>query len=298
MNLASPEMSAEAVLRTGRLTLGDLNVVTLDAVGLSKHGISMFPGDLSLIFVKSGFITLKSVSGLQRLNSECLYIANPLAIYKQQNFDSQTKLISISIPKHLFLEGGFITKSFEGIAANMSNPDARAVADLILSIVEQNGSTSLALRERQGRHLLDLVGILVGNPLAVVSPGKRDMTLLRAKNYVAQHLDDLDLNVSRIATSIGVSPSQLNRLFKDRSKTVMRYVWSCRLDRAADLLRRRDRSNISIGEIAYSCGFTNHAHFSRVFKERFGMSPSGYVSLRAVESNATFTSKEDAENGR
>ena len=197
----------------------------------------------------------------------------------------------------LLLERGFVATSFEGIAVNMSNPDARAVGDLILSIVEQNGSTSLALRERQGRHLLDLVGMLVGNPLAVVSPGKRDMALSRAKNYVAQHLQDFDLNVSRIATSIGVSPSQLNRLFKTRSKTVMRYVWSCRLDRAADLLRRRGRSNVPIGEIAYSCGFTNQAHFSRVFKERFGISPSRYVSnVKAVESDATFTVEGVAEN--
>jgi AraC-like DNA-binding protein len=298
MNFSSQELSAEAALCTGTWPLGDLHLITLDAVGLSKCRISTFSSDfLCLIFVKSGFIILKSILGTQRLNAGSLFIADPLAVYKQQLFDNQTKLISISIPKRLLLERGFATKSFELIAANMLNPDARAVSDLILLIVEQNGHTSLVLRERQGRHLLDLIGMLVGNPLAVFSPSKRDVVLSRAKNYVAQHLDDTDLNASRIAKSVGVSPGHLHRLFKACSVTVMRYVLSCRLDRAADFLRSLGRSNVSIGEIAYSCGFTNHAHFSRAFKERFGMSPSDYVSrVRLVDSNASFTVGGDPGN--
>jgi len=178
----------------------------------------------------------------------------------------------------------------------MTNPDARAVGDLISSIVGQNGCTSLALRERQGRHLLDLIAMLVGNPLAVASPRKREVALSRARNYVAQHLEDSDLNATRIATSVGISPGHLSRLFKARSTTVMRYVWSCRLDRAADLLKSRGRSNVSIGEIAYSCGFASHAHFSRTFKERFGLSPSEYVSrVRALEPGLTTIAIKEAE---
>jgi AraC-like DNA-binding protein len=289
MNLPLQETSDPADHRAGRWWwLGDLYVMTLDAVGLSRCHISTFPSDfLSLIFVKSGFIALKSISGLQRLNAGSLFVSDPLAVHKHHDFDNQTELISISIPKHLLLERGFVNKSFELVAADMSNPDARAVGDLILSIAGQNADTSLALRERQGRHLLDLIAMLVGNPLAVASPKKPDVALSRAKNYVAQHLEDCDLNTTRIATSVGISASHLSRLFKARSTTVMRYVWSRRLDRAADLLKSRGRSNVAIGEIAYSCGFASHAHFSRVFKERFGLSPSDYVAhVRVLESGA------------
>jgi AraC-like DNA-binding protein len=250
-----------------------------------------------LIFVKSGLVTIKSVLGTQRLNTGSLFISDPLAAYKYHNFDSQTELISISIPKRLLIERGFVARSFELIAAKMTNPDARAVGDLILSIAGQNGCTSLALRERQGRHLLDLIAMLVGNPLAVDSPRKREVALSRAKDYVAQHLEDCDLNATQIATSVGISRGQLSRLFKDRSTTLMRYVWSCRLERAADLLKSRGRSNVSIGEIAYSCGFASHAHFSRVFKARFGLSPSDYVSrVKVLESGSIFTVTGDARN--
>jgi AraC-like DNA-binding protein len=38
----------------------------------------------------------------------------------------------------------------------------------------------------------------------------------------------------------------------------------------------------SITEIALSTGFNNPAHFSRVFKARFGMSPSEYRASAAL----------------
>jgi AraC-like DNA-binding protein len=298
MNLVLQETSAQATAITGRWQLGDLRVTTVDGVGLSQCRVSTFQGDtLTLMLVKSGFITLKLKSGSRRLNSGSLFISDSIDLYKHNNPDNKTELISISIPKRLLVERGFVTPTFELIAANMTNPDVRAVGDLVLSIAGQNGCTSLALRERQGRHLLDLIAVLVGNPLAVAGPRPREVALSRAKNYVAQHLEDHDLNAARIATSVGISLSHLGRLFKARSTTVMRYIWSCRLERAADLVKRRGQSNVSIGEIAHSCGFSSHAHFSRTFKERFGLSPSDYESrASAFESGTTFAAPGNARN--
>ncbi|APR35304.1 helix-turn-helix transcriptional regulator [Paraburkholderia sp. SOS3] len=290
MNFARQEIRTEAVLRTGGWSLGDLHVNTLDAVDLSDCHLSSLAGQLlRLFFVRSGSVTLTSMAGSQRLDAGTLFVAPPQAGWKRQNFYDQTKLVLISIPRRAMHERGFHIKSFELVAANTSNPDARAVGQLILSIAEQSGCTSLALRARQGRHLLDLLGMVLGNPLAVVSARNREVTLSRAKDYVAQHLEDQELNATRIATSVGISPGHLNRLFKASAMSVMRYVWACRLDRAADLLRRHGESNVSIGDVAYSCGFASHAHFSRVFKERFGFSPRDYLlRVRAHKSGAHF----------
>lgn len=284
MSFAPQEMRTEAVPGTEGWALGDLHVTTLDAVELSDCHAPTLPGQLlRLFFVKSGSVTFKSILGPQRLDAGSLFIAPPLAGWKQQNSYHQAELVMVSIPRRLLLERGFPTKSFELLTANMSNPDARAVGDLMLSIVEQSGYTSLALRARQGRHLLDLLSMVLGNPLAVVSSRNREVALSRAKEYVAQHLEDLNLNASRVASAIGVSPGHLNRLFKATSTSLMRYVRSCRLDRAADLLRSRGESNVSIGQIAYSCGFASHAHFSRAFKEQFGFSPRDYVSRESSD---------------
>jgi AraC-like DNA-binding protein len=36
----------------------------------------------------------------------------------------------------------------------------------------------------------------------------------------------------------------------------------------------------AIQEIAYRCGFASAAHFSRAFKERYGMTPRAYAANR------------------
>lgn len=46
-----------------------------------------------------------------------------------------------------------------------------------------------------------------------------------------------------------------------------------RLQRAMDILQS---GHSSIGEVAIECGFKNLSHFSRVFKERYGMAPSHF----------------------
>jgi AraC-like DNA-binding protein len=38
------------------------------------------------------------------------------------------------------------------------------------------------------------------------------------------------------------------------------------------------KPQISIGEIAQSCGFASHSHLCREFKAHFGVTPSAYRS--------------------
>lgn len=54
----------------------------------------------------------------------------------------------------------------------------------------------------------------------------------------------------------------------------------CRLDRAAQQLR--EKPDISITEVAMSCGFNSSQYFATRFRQRFQMSPSRYVSLANV----------------
>jgi transcriptional regulator GlxA family with amidase domain len=60
----------------------------------------------------------------------------------------------------------------------------------------------------------------------------------------------------------------------------MGYLWESRLALAVDMLRRSN-GRAQIGEIAHRCGFSNHAHFSRVFKKRYGATPSEVLETDA-----------------
>ena len=78
--------------------------------------------------------------------------------------------------------------------------------------------------------------------------------------------------LGRLAASAGISPRQLNRLFRDRlGRSTMQYYRQLRLDKARNLLKN---SPLSLTEIGLATGFANSAHFSRLFAEYFGKPPS------------------------
>jgi len=58
-------------------------------------------------------------------------------------------------------------------------------------------------------------------------------------------------------------------------KTPVECIRTARLKRAVQLLQK---SNLSIGNIAYEIGFNNPNYFSKVFKEEYGKLPSEYLN--------------------
>ncbi|MDP4127147.1 MAG: Ada metal-binding domain-containing protein [Bacillota bacterium] len=80
------------------------------------------------------------------------------------------------------------------------------------------------------------------------------------------------IDLSYISKHIGVSKNYLIRLFKQYSGlTPTRYILKIRVDKAKELLNRRD--DISILEIAYTVGFKSLSNFYKCFKEQTGYTP-------------------------
>jgi AraC family transcriptional regulator len=82
------------------------------------------------------------------------------------------------------------------------------------------------------------------------------------------------LTLTQASEKAGVHPVHISRSFRSRLGCTFReYLTLIRLRRATDLLKR---SSADITEIAFACGFSDHAHFTRTFKRSIGLTPSGY----------------------
>jgi AraC-like DNA-binding protein len=110
----------------------------------------------------------------------------------------------------------------------------------------------------------------------------RDETLVpepvsRSKEYIESHFCE-PIDTGEIARKAGVSPQYLVRLFK-RSVGIspVQYVWNLRAEKGAFLLRQ---SGLTVGEIAYQCGYKNPFHFSRHLKATYGHSPRDLRTLK------------------
>lgn len=82
------------------------------------------------------------------------------------------------------------------------------------------------------------------------------------------------LDLCDLAHAACVTPTHLIRLFHEHLHTTpMRYLWTVRLEQARQLLTD---TGLNISEIAYRCGFSSPAHFSRAFKSSFGLPPAQF----------------------
>lgn len=94
-----------------------------------------------------------------------------------------------------------------------------------------------------------------------------------AKEFVDKHLLE-DITLGKVAAEIHVSPGYLSRVFlKELGENFSDYVIRNKLDYAQKQLRE---TNKKVYEIAADIGYTNSHYFSKLFKERFGITPLEY----------------------
>lgn len=96
--------------------------------------------------------------------------------------------------------------------------------------------------------------------------------LERVQAVVETEISNSLFGTDWLASEIGLSPRQLRRKLKDLTGlTTAGYIRSLRLQRAAQLLEERSGT---VSEVAYAVGFQDPKHFSKLFRQVFGVSPS------------------------
>ena len=103
-----------------------------------------------------------------------------------------------------------------------------------------------------------------------------NVVVQRAKAQIEDTLHDPELSTGDLALAVGVSLRRLQELFHERGQNISDYIWERRLAVAARRLQESHMAQIPIGLVAYACGFSSQAHFSRRFKERYGVTPRDY----------------------
>ncbi|MFD0580811.1 AraC-like ligand-binding domain-containing protein [Dactylosporangium darangshiense] len=95
----------------------------------------------------------------------------------------------------------------------------------------------------------------------------------RIKAFIDEHLSDPRLSPKLVADAHNVSVRTLHRLFQDEPSTVAELIRTLRLNRCKRDLVLLERS---VSGIAGQWGFPSKAHFSRLFRSQFGVSPQAY----------------------
>lgn len=95
--------------------------------------------------------------------------------------------------------------------------------------------------------------------------------LIRKAVQVMEENLETPLSIPKICRNVGISQRQLDRLFQRflRQSPAI-YYRDIRLDRARGFVTQ---TNMPLSEVSVASGFSSQVHFSRAYRERFGIAP-------------------------
>ena len=92
-------------------------------------------------------------------------------------------------------------------------------------------------------------------------------------SWVKQHYTE-PISIEYAASYAGYSPAHFMRRFKEETgQTFVHFLNDYRLSSASYKLAETDDA---VSDIAASCGFNNFSYFIRLFRQKYGVSPSAY----------------------
>ena len=109
----------------------------------------------------------------------------------------------------------------------------------------------------------------------------RDFYIKEALSFIEQNFQN-DISIEDIAACCGLNRSYFGKIFHDTiGRSPQEFLISYRMTKAAELLKI---TALSIADIGNAVGYPNQLHFSRAFKNVYGMSPRNWrMKNRLIE---------------
>lgn len=192
------------------------------------------------------------------------------------NIETALNKVTLLVPQDQLRARLPLVDSFVGEKIDM-NYGVGAVAASHMAAL---GRESYYIENGWGESVVDLTLELISTCLQAKQP--RPMTKVRKdllsdiRAYIENNLDDPELGPVSIAGKFGISNRYLHLLFEDSGFSVSNWIMHRRLEKCRRELVRNGQFKENITDIAFRWGFNDSAHFCRVFKKCFGLSPRDY----------------------
>ena len=124
----------------------------------------------------------------------------------------------------------------------------------------------------------------LNNPVARLAETKPKEAafLMSINNCILKNIDNEQFDANALSIAMAISRAQLLRRLKSLTGNAPGYyIKTMRLEKAKELLETPD---VSVSEAAFQTGFNSPSNFTKVFTEKYGITPSQF---RRTRQNAT-----------
>lgn len=199
-------------------------------------------------------------------------------------FGEEFKNLIMMFPKDRIGFSSTLTDSLTAVSLGQTHPLAASVGTFVAQATPQLPKLSTTARAKLAHTCLDLLGTMFSAVLDSehAARGSHQELLHKIFSYIDLHLSSPHLSPSSVARAHYISTRHLHALFHEIDTTVSTHIKNRRLERCrADLLDPA-LSHKGVAAIAAQWGFTDAAHFSRVFRAAYGMAPSAMRQYSAA----------------
>lgn len=268
----------------GRISLNRVNLDCSDGFRITKSDVAPY---YSFQFLLDGECRLDGPFGTVYAKPGDVFVLDPDQVTRE--FWSRNCVQFVLRVDRELVEQMIMAELGRNLAGHLvfdprvRDPGIGTWLDHIVQGFRQEGSGSAALTDRRvvkGFEQTLVTMLLAGlhhsesedyaRPVAVAAP----YYVKRAENFIRVHLNE-ELTVDSIAAAAGVSARSMFYGFKRwRDTTPMAFVRNARLDLARKELEKARCTGSTVSHAAINAGFTNFSQFSKIYKARFGETPS------------------------
>jgi len=192
--------------------------------------------------------------------------------FYQMEMDTAHEAVDLMMPqawleKYLPDPGALLARPI-GAAQGWGAPLGSLIETMVLGLDESPLPRPL-IAEQVGALLTLATGF--HEPAPSRHRGQLARTILRR---IETDYADPELSPDRIADDLGISRRYLQVLLASAGTSFVQELNATRLDRASNLLTDPRAAGLSLGEIAFRCGFLDPGYFARLFRKRFSVTPS------------------------
>lgn len=191
-------------------------------------------------------------------------------------FTDEWEMFSFKIPKSVLDTRMDVHRDVVARKVTDRTPVGKIVVEYLTAIAKRPESLEASALDLN-KIMVDFIGLSLGQS------GDRDEGVRRTfrsglcrsiMSYIELHFADPQMSPSRAAAQFGISTRYLHMVLAERNQTFSQSVMKRRLEQSASNLLDERFVNISIA--AYGAGFNDLSHFSRAFRNHYGMSPREY----------------------
>lgn len=187
-----------------------------------------------------------------------------------KNFSDDASFFHIEIENKWFLKHHIKPSILEG-SVQLENPVLKPLFHKIHKEIKHNDATSQ----------ISVDGLLLQSIAEITrTTNVRNFRIPVWVNKVREILNDGirdKITLETLSFETGIHPVHLSKEFpKYFNMGFGEYIRNIRVEKATQLL---SSTKITLSEIAYDCGFADQSHFTRCFKDVFGVTPLNYRNL-------------------